>query len=121
MNEDLKSSETAAQPLTKWADLTMHTLRMVVAYDPDTQSKRLCLLGPLSLAQRRVLAREDFYEEQGLFFRDELNFGLTQLANIFPYVRVVNKHDIVRPGIDDAKHCNNHFGSYAGIEYQCSQ
>ncbi|MES2038850.1 MAG: hypothetical protein V4495_13540 [Pseudomonadota bacterium] len=92
MNEDLKSSETAAQPLTKWADLTMHTLRMVVAYDPDTQSKRLCLLGTLSLAQRRILAREDFYEEQGMFFRDELNFGLTQLSHIFPYVRAVNKH-----------------------------
>ncbi|MFZ6733210.1 HNH endonuclease [Undibacterium sp. Ji42W] len=92
MNEDLKSSEPLAQPLTRWADLTMHTLRMVVAYDPDTQSKRLCLLGPLSLAQRRVLAREDFYEERGLLFRDELNFGLTQLTAIFPYVRAVNKH-----------------------------
>jgi len=92
MNEDLKSSETVAQPMTRWADLTMHTLRMVVAYDPETQSKRLCLLGPLSLAQRRVLAREDFYEEQGMLFRDELNFGLTQLAAIFPYVRAVNKH-----------------------------
>ena len=32
------SSETAAQPLTKWQP-TMHTLRMVVAYNPDTQSK----------------------------------------------------------------------------------
>ena len=92
MNEDLKSSEPAAQPLTKWADLTMHTLRMVVAFDPETQSKRLCLLGPLSLAQRRVLANDGFYEEQGMLFRDELNFGLTQLANIFPYVRVVNKY-----------------------------
>lgn len=92
MNEDLKSSAPGARPQTKWADLMMHTVRMVVAYDPRQQSKRLCLLGSLSAAQRRLLMLEGFYEEQGILFRNELNFGLAQLSNIFPYVRVVSKY-----------------------------
>ncbi len=91
MNEDLKSSEGRARPQVKWADLSMHTLRLVVAYDPENQRKRLCIVGSLSAQQRRILKREDYYEEQGLMFKNELSFSLAQLSNVFPYARVVSK------------------------------
>ncbi len=67
MNESLKSAASASQPQVRWVDLSMHTLKLVVAYDVETNRKRLCLLGPLSLAQRRMLERDAFYEEQGFF------------------------------------------------------
>lgn len=92
MNEDLKSSEAETRPQMKWVDLTMHTIRMVVAYDPGSQRKRLCLLGSLSSEQRRILVRTGYYEDQGLMFKDELHFGLTQLCSIFPYAKATNKH-----------------------------
>ncbi len=87
MNESLKSAASASQPQVRWVDLSMHTLKLVVAYDVETNRKRLCLLGPLSLAQRRMLERDAFYEEQGYFFRDELNFKLSQFLAIFPYAK----------------------------------
>lgn len=89
MNENVELAGQATQPQIKWADLSLHTLRLVVACEPNNSRKRLCLIGPLSLGQRRLLEREGFYADQEFYFRDQLNFNLSQLLAIFPFARVI--------------------------------
>lgn len=92
LNESLKSVVSTSQPQVRWVDLSLHTLKLVVAYDEVKQQKRLCLLGPLSLAQRRLLERDGFYTENGMYFRNELNFNLAQFAAIFPFAKSMMCH-----------------------------